>query len=117
MLKQCTALVALTLIIGCVNRKSNIVMDHSSSDPRWITIDSLDRIGQYATALELTDEVLRAARDRDDRIEEFRAWMYIGRFQEYTGIEPKETITELEQRAASAQEPLRSLLHSVLGNA
>ena len=50
------------------------------TDPRWTVIDSLTKIGQYASALEQVNGLLADAQDRNDWRTEFREWMYRGTF-------------------------------------
>jgi hypothetical protein len=108
------AAAALIVVLGCAAIKQNTHMADAKQNPSWVRIDSLADLGQYATALEATNAVLASARAAQDWRTEFRAWMYKGRFMQHTGVEPKEIITAMEARAATAEIPLRQLLHSVV---
>lgn len=111
-----TALLVLCVLLGCKNEQLSIVnAPDGETDPRWIRIDSLaNRLGLYASALAATDTVLKEAQDKGDQQQEFRALMYRARFRQNTGVDRKEVITELEQRASTAGFPLKPLLQSVI---
>lgn len=106
----------LLLLAGCLAKRDLGVVPGAAKDPRWQRIDSLDALGQYATALQMSNDVLQQAMERGDQLEEFRAWMHTARFQTWTGSEVSETMALLSERAANAPEPLRSLLHGVMGS-
>ena len=91
---------AILLFLGCSDQRRTV--DGSPADPRWAAIDSLDGIGQYATALERTETILDRARADGDWRTEFKAWMYRSRFQQTTGVEQPAILSALEQRAAAA---------------
>lgn len=105
----------MAVVLGCSNTRTTV--DDNNPDPRWKAIDSLAGSGQYAGALSATEEVLAQARGNSDWRTEFRAWMYRARFQQYTGVDRKEVVAALEQRAGQAPLPLNALLHSVVGEA
>jgi hypothetical protein len=107
-------LLIAALLAACATDRTSVNTSHQTSDPRWSRIDSLSDIGQYATALELSDEVRVEAMAQSDWRTEFRAWMYILRSKAYTGGERKESIRALEERTTSAPVPLKQLLHSVV---
>jgi hypothetical protein len=50
-------LLIAALLAACATDRTSVNTSHQTSDPRWGRIDSLSDIGQYATALELSDEV------------------------------------------------------------
>ncbi len=108
------AAATLTVVVGCASIKKNPLMATAKQDPAWATIDSLSNIGQYAGALTATEALLAQAQAKQDWRTEFRAWMYKGRFMQYTGAERKEVIAALEARATTAETPLKQLLHSVV---
>ena len=111
------ALAIGALVLGCSTTKT-VTSTDPAPDPRWAAIDSLANIGQYASALSATDELLAKAQAGDDQLTEFRAWMYKARFQQYTGTDRKETIAALEQRTTTTDAvPLKPLLHSVIAEA
>ncbi|HQV51979.1 MAG: hypothetical protein IPI00_18370 [Flavobacteriales bacterium] len=85
------------------------------TDPRWTVIDSLTKIGQYASALEQVNGLLADAQDRNDWRTEFKAWMYRGTFEQRTGVEKTVWLNALEERSAQANVPLKQVLHSVIG--
>ncbi|MBP9079837.1 MAG: hypothetical protein KBF80_06275 [Flavobacteriales bacterium] len=105
---------ALVVVLGCASIKKNDRMADAKQDPVWARIDSLASLGQYTTALEATQAVLASAHAGRDWRTEFRAWMYKGRFMQYTGVEQKAIIAALESRAATAETPLKQLLQSVV---
>ena len=107
-------LLIAALLGACATNRKPVNTSDQASDPRWSRIDSLSDIGQYATALELSDEVRVEAMAQGDWRTEFRAWMYILRSKAYTGGERKESIRALEERTTSAPVPLKQLLHSVV---
>jgi 5-hydroxyisourate hydrolase-like protein (transthyretin family) len=104
---------AALAVLGCATAQRAQQQAHMQQDPTWQKIDSLSDLGQYATALGLTEMLLAEARTKDDWRTEFRAWMYKGRFLQGTGTDSKDVIKALEARADSAGTPLRQLLHSV----
>ncbi len=109
------AAAALIVVLGCASVKNNTKkMAMAKQDPAWAKIDSLSNLGQYAAALKATDALLAQAQAKQDWRTEFRAWMYKGRFMQYTGTEQKDIVTAMETRAATAQAPLKQLLHSVV---
>lgn len=83
-------------------------------DPRWSLVDSLDKLGQYASALQLTDTLLADARTAGNWQTEFQAWMRRGRYLQLTGSGGTEVIQAMEERAATATTPLAQLLHSAI---
>ncbi|MEZ4808552.1 MAG: MG2 domain-containing protein [Flavobacteriales bacterium] len=106
------------LLATCANERSVTTGNGlRGGDARWAAIDSLSDIGQYATALGRTEAILADAREQGDWRNEFRAWLYKGRFEQLTGVERSETLRTLEQRAAIAEIPLRQLLRSMIGEA
>lgn len=111
-------LAAPAVFLTCTNsRKAASTSVQKDTDPRWVVIDSLNGIGQYATALEHTNIILAEARLKDDWRTEFRAWMKKGQLQALTGIDRDLILTAVEERAATSGTPLRQLLHSALGAA
>ncbi len=117
---------AIVLVHGCSTKRTAI--DTSiPQDPRWSPIDSLADIGQYASALSMTDTLLAEARANGDWQLEFRAMMTTARFQQMTGVEDTTIIGDFEKRVreldALSPPPgearrgriLSALLHSVIG--
>lgn len=108
--------IALVAVLGCATAQ------HSNppapapmeQDPRWSKVDSLDKLGQYASALKLTDTLLADARTDGNWQTEFQAWMRRGRYLQLTGTDGTEVIQAMEERAATATAPLAQLLHSVI---
>jgi len=90
------------------------VKQPDAPDPRWTAIDSLSRIGQYATALERTQALLDEAQASGDWRTEFRAWQHRGQYRGYTGANNDSSLLAMEARAATAGVPLKQLLHSAL---
>ncbi|HMC97535.1 MAG TPA: MG2 domain-containing protein, partial [Flavobacteriales bacterium] len=112
-------LVAPALFLTCTDGRKGVhpPVATDTSDPRWVAVDSLSNIGQYASALERTQEILTDAQAKGDWRTEFRAWMNKGRFETLTGVDRKETLAAIEERAGSSDVPLRQLLRSALGEA
>lgn len=106
----------LAALLGCATAKHAAKPKPMASDPTWSRIDSLDRLGQYATALAATEKLLGRAQASGDWRTEFRAWMYKGRFQQYTGTDLKESLREMQVRAGTANVPLAPLLRSVIAD-
>ncbi len=102
---------ATLLFLGCSDQRRTV--ESTAPDPRWAAIDSLDGIGQYATALERTEVILDRARTGGDWRTEFKAWMYRSRFQQATGVDQPAILSAIEQRAAVAPAPLAQVLQSV----
>lgn len=105
---------AFVVVLGCASVKKQLPMADAPPDPAWARIDSLAQIGQYATALTATQALLSDAQTKQDWRTEFRAWMYKGRFMQYTGVEQKDIIAALETRSTMASMPLKQLLQSVV---
>jgi uncharacterized protein YfaS (alpha-2-macroglobulin family) len=108
------ALTVTVVVLGCATTRKDVSHTHPA-DPRWAAIDSLADRGEYASALAATREVLAQAQEDADQRTEFRAWMYQARLQRYTGVERREVLAALEQRAADAPVLLKALLRSVIG--
>ena len=89
-------LLIAALLGACATNRKPVNTSDQAADPRWSRIDSLSDIGQYATALDLSDEVRVEAMAQGDWRTEFRAWMYILRYKAYTGGERVESIRALE---------------------
>ncbi len=107
---------AILVAVSCNNQRKTVSAEPlKETDPRWVQVDSLSNIGQYAGALSLTDTIVAEARASGDYQLEFRALMSRARFQQMTGIEDAAVIGEFEARAKSAAFPLNALLHSVVG--
>ena len=107
---------AVTLVLAaCTSGRTATKPAQHVSDPRWAVVDSLERIGQFATALERTDVILFDAQTNADWRTEFKAWMKRGRFLSMTGVEPDSILRPIERRAATSDAPLRQLLYSVVG--
>ena len=107
---------AILIAISCSDQRKTVSAEPvKETDPRWLQVDSLANIGQYASALAITDSISSQARNSGDYQLEFRALMSRARFQQMTGVENTAIITEFEVRAKSAAFPLNALLHSVIG--
>ncbi len=116
MRQQLTCLTAaIVLVLGCSTKRTAINTSPFPEDPRWAPIDSLAGIGQYASALSMTEPLLAEARVNGDYQQEFRAMMTMARFQQETGVEESTIISAFEARATTAAFPLNALLHSVMG--
>jgi hypothetical protein len=102
----------LTLVGGCRSKKP--IASKPVHDPRWAVIDSLAGIGQYASALERTDELLSEAGAEGDWRTEFTAWVRRASFQEMIGTDPDSIIAPMDARASLAATPLSQLLRSTL---
>jgi hypothetical protein len=105
-------LLLLTVVGGCRGKKPIASMPFP--DPRWAVIDSLEGIGQFATALERTDELLNEAEAKGDWRTEFTAWNRRASCQEMLGTAPDSIIAPLDARASAAPVPLSQLLRSML---
>ncbi len=105
-------LLSLILIVlaGCGGAHKSV--KKTASDPRWVPIDSLAAIGQYASALEKVVELRDAAAASGDQHTEFGAWMRWSRYERMVGTEPVDILREIGTRAESAPVPLAQLLHS-----
>ena len=79
------AATTLAVVFGCASVQKISNMADAKQNPAWAKIDSLDNLGQYKSALEATEAVLASARAGHDWRTEFRAWMYKGRFMQFTG--------------------------------
>ncbi len=108
------AAAALIVVLGCASGRKTSKMAATKQDPAWAKIDSLANLGQYATALAATEALLAGAQEKQDWRTEFRAWMYKGRFMQQTGAEQQDVIGTMQARAATAETPLKQLLHSVV---
>ncbi len=106
-------LAIVPLLITC-RQQHRTVKQPTEADPRWTAIDSLSRIGQYATALDRTQELLDEAQGAGDWRTEFRAWQHRGQYRSYTGANNDSSLLAMEARAATADVPMKQLLHSVL---
>jgi hypothetical protein len=104
--------VAIAFVLGCSSSRKQTVelKDH---DPRWARIDSLHELGQYATALELTDTLLRQAQVTGDWRTEFRAWMYRGRAQQMIGNGAQGHLSRGRGTCGDEHVAAFQLLHSV----
>jgi hypothetical protein len=67
MRQQLTCLTAaIVLVLGCSTKRTAINTSPFPEDPRWARIDSLAGIGQYASALSMTEPLLAEARTNGD---------------------------------------------------
>ncbi|MEB2342214.1 MAG: MG2 domain-containing protein [Flavobacteriia bacterium] len=105
---------AVAAAIGCATARQAAQHSAMPQQPAWTSIDSLARLGQYASALTATEGLLAEAAAKGDWRTEFRAWMYKGRFMQRTGTEPKAVLQAMGQRADTAALPLAQLLPSVV---
>ncbi|MEO8588182.1 MAG: alpha-2-macroglobulin family protein, partial [Flavobacteriales bacterium] len=111
-------LILAAFFLTCTNGRPSVRSSVSKDgDPRWVAVDSLSDIGQYASALELTQAILFDAQAKNDWRTEFRAWMNKGRFETLTGADRQEALAAIEERANNSDVPLRQLLRSALGEA
>lgn len=101
-----------TLISACMHQKQ--VVTSAAADQRWAAIDSLAGLGQYASALTLTDDVLADARAASDWRTEYAAWARRSWYQQLTGVEADSIIAPMHQRAQEASTPLAQLLRTTL---
>lgn len=117
-LRLLAPLLAPLLLIACAPRAVHRSAVHAP-DLRWAAIDSLAGLGLFASALQLTDEVLRTADAEGDWREAFRAHMYRALYQLRTGTERPTLIAAWQERlrAGTDPAPLRALLHSVCAQA
>lgn len=104
--------VSAMLLAACATRKPATALPER--DNRWAQVDSLAGIGQYASALAMTDSILSAAQAAGDWRTEFAAWSRRGGFLDYTGQPVDSAIAPMSRRASSASTPLRQLLRSQL---
>ena len=106
-------LLALLLILlgACAGRKP--LSTAYASDPRWAVVDSLEKIGQYATALEKVEGIREGSAASGDWRNEFKAWVRRAGLQQMTGVERTVTLKEIGDRARTATTPLAQLLHSI----
>lgn len=104
-----------SLFITCRSKREAVSNTHTT-DPRWAAIDSLSRIGQYATALDRTEAILEESKTSGDWRTEFRAWQCRGQYRAYTGLSNDSSLAAIEERASTADVPLKQLLHSTLAS-
>ncbi|MFT3884406.1 MAG: MG2 domain-containing protein [Flavobacteriales bacterium] len=105
---------AWAVVLGCATKQATVSTPIPAKDPRWVRIDSLAGLGQYATALAHVDVLKAEARAKDDAQNEFRAWMYASRLGAATGQDAIAAIQAMEARAQGAAFPLKQLLWSVV---
>ncbi len=66
----------ILVAVSCNNQRKTVSAEPlKETDPRWVQVDSLSNIGQYADALSLTDTIVAEARASGDYQLEFRALM------------------------------------------
>ena len=110
----------LVLSFGCAQQKQTAQRE-VEPDPRWRPVDSLNKIGLYASALEITDKILAEARNEGDWRNVFKAQMYRAKAQQFTGIDQERIIGEMERFISTLNDstdvPLKQLMHSVIGQA
>ncbi len=109
-----TLMAASVVLLSCASQRKTTPMTDAKQDPRWVPVDSLTGLGQYATALTATEAILTDASATHDWRTAFRACMYRSRLQGYTGIDPKVVIAQLDSAASTSEAPLKQLLHSVI---
>ncbi len=109
-LVRTTLLLSFALLFITCRSKREVVNSGTPPDPRWTAVDSLQRIGQYATALVHTDTLLAKARATGDWRTEYRAWSYRAMFVPATGGSGDSVLLAMEERAATAPVPLKQLL-------
>ena len=109
-------LLPVVLILSCNNQRQAVNQEPQNRevDPRWEQVDAFAQKGLFASALSLTDSLLVEAHAKGDHRMEFRAVISRARFQQFTGVEPRTVIGELEERSRAATFPLNALLHSVV---
>lgn len=104
----------LLLVLLFVTCRSNRAVVNNAPDPRWSAVDSLQRLGQFASALERTEALLTEARAAGDWSNEYRAWHYRSAFLPVIGRSNDSALLAMESRAAEAPVPLKQLLHSAV---
>ena len=112
-----TSLLLLTLVplfITCRSKHDVVSSTSGTTDPRWSAVDSLQRLGQYASALERTEMLLAEARTSGDWRNEYRAWRYRTLFIPSIGGSNDSALMAMEARATTADVPLKQLLHSTV---
>lgn len=102
----------LVLLLVTCSPKRQVVNTGNTPDPRWSAVDSLQRLGQFATALQRTDVLLEEALANGDWRNEYRAWCYRAVFIPATGGAADSVLFAMEARANAAPVPLKQLLHS-----
>ncbi|MBX2971504.1 MAG: hypothetical protein KF797_00225 [Flavobacteriales bacterium] len=102
------------LLITCRSKREAVSTGASTPDPRWTAVDSLQRLGQYASALKRTEELLAEALIVGDWRNEYRAWCQRSAFIEASGGSADSVLFAMEARAASAPVPLKQLMHSTV---
>ncbi len=107
---------ALVVVLGCASTQKVVNMPQGKNDPRWAAVDSLSNIGQFASALKVTEVILAEAHVAHDWRTEFQAWMYAARFLRYTGADAVQVIAKLDSAGNNAETPLKQLLHSVVAD-
>ncbi len=111
--------VAVLSLFGCARQKK-LAHEPVREDPRWAQVDSLDEKGLYASALDLSREILADARSAGDPITTFKAQQFRSRYRLLTGEEPAQVIREQEAELRGLEAdttdnfPLPQLMHSVL---
>lgn len=112
MMRSLVVLLVALFLAACAGSK-NAAQQEPASDPRWSVIDSLERLGQFASALERTDTILAEAARSGDWRTEFKAWAYRSNYRALMGVDDGLTLMEIGDRAKSAPVPLAQLLHSL----
>lgn len=102
------------VLFSCASLSKTTPMTDVQQDPRWVQVDSLTGLGQYATALTATEVILGDASAKDDWRTAFRAWMYRSRLQGYTGVDQRTVIAQMDSAVSISSTPLKQLLHSVI---
>ena len=93
------------VLLSCASQSKITPMSDVKQDPRWLQVDSLTGIGQYASALTATEVILDEASSKDDWRTSFRAWMYRSRLQGYTGVDRKAVIAQIDSAASISSTP------------
>lgn len=112
-MKQIALVFSVTVLLAACAGSKRPLGNTLTGDPRWIVVDSLIGLGQYASALERTDTILAEAMRSGDQRTEFKAWMRHAEYGAYVGMDEVVVLEEIGARAASAPVPLAQLLHSV----
>jgi len=109
-----TQLLLLVLLLVTCRSNREAVNTGATPDPRWAAVDSLERKGLYAGALERTEAILAQARQTGDWRNEYRAWCQRSNYIQLTGGSGDSALFAMEARASEAAVPLKQLLHSAV---
>ncbi|TVR89703.1 MAG: hypothetical protein EA411_01790 [Saprospirales bacterium] len=106
-------LLVFLLAFSFLSRNDRSVND---SDPTWSQIDSLERLGKYRSALELTEVILEKAWEEKDRENYLKAVVYrIKYVHRLYRDEPLRIINFIEGEIDRCGPVVSSILYSILG--